>query len=153
MRSPLNPILPLIKGETPSGYVSRVARLYRTTPRDLCSDLGMRWPFLCSGHEDQLERLAWLTGQDCSVLKMWSATKLAAGRYRVGRTHSSTGVFRRTASRFCPLCVSEARTQSGEHGIYELLEWKVLSLHRCEKHRRSHAAWLQSIALTRLLDY
>ncbi|WP_170327993.1 TniQ family protein [Ruegeria arenilitoris] len=134
MRSPLNPILPLIEGETPSGYVSRVARLYRTTPRDLCSDLGMRWPFLCSGHEDQLERLAWLTGQDCSALKLCSATKLAAGRYRVGLTHSSTGVFRRTASRFCPLCVSEARTQSGEHGIYELLEWKVLSLHRCDKH-------------------
>lgn len=134
MRSPLNPILPLIEGETPSGYVSRVARLYRTTPRDLCSDLGMRWPFLCSGHEDQLERLAWLTAQDSSALKMWSATKLAPGRYRVGRTHSSTGVFRRTASRFCPLCVSEARTQTGAHGIYELLEWKVLSLHRCEKH-------------------
>ncbi len=134
MKSPLTLSLPLIEGETPSGYVARMARLHRTTPRDLSSDLGMRWPFLCSGHKGQLERLAWLTGHDFLTLKLWSATKLSVGRYRVGQTHSSTGVFRRTALRFCPQCVLEARERSGDHGIYELLEWKVFSLHRCEKH-------------------
>lgn len=134
MKSPLTLSLPLIEGETPSGYVARMARLHRTTPRDLSSDLGMRWPFLCSGHEGQLERLAWLTGHNSSTLKLWSATKLALGRYRVGHTHSSTSVFRRTALRFCPQCVLEARERFGDHGIYEMLEWKVLSLHRCERH-------------------
>lgn len=151
MTAPLVRALPFIEGETLSGYVSRLAQLYQTTPRELCSDLGNRWPYLCSGREDQLWHIAWLTGHDYSTLKLWSATKLSVGRYRVGNTVSSTGVFRRTASRCCPRCVFEAQEQSGAQGIFELLEWKVLSLHRCEKHgvplltlpsaRHSHEAY------------
>lgn len=126
--------LPLMTGETPSGHVSRLAKLHDTTPRDFCSDLGMHWPSLCSGRWDQLERLAWLTGHDVEQLKLWAATPITPKQYQVGKATAPTRVFRRTACRCCPLCVYEGRKQHGAHGIFELLEWKVLSLHRCQTH-------------------
>jgi len=134
MIRPLIVTLPLLDGETPSGYVSRLAQLYKTTPRNLCSSLGLRWPYLCSGREDEIERLSWLAGQDYKSLKQWTATKHSAGRYCVGNATISTAIFRRTTCRCCPHCVYEAREQVGAHGVFELLEWKVLSLSRCEKH-------------------
>lgn len=134
MIRPLIVTLPLLEGETPSGYVSRLAQLYKTTPRNLCSSLGLRWPYLCSGREDEIERLSWLTGQDYKSLMQWTATKHSVGRYCVGNATTSTAVIRRTACRCCPHCVYEAREQVGVHGVFELVEWKVLSLHRCEKH-------------------
>jgi len=36
--------LPLIDGEMPTSFVSRLARLHGTNPRDFCSDMGMQWP-------------------------------------------------------------------------------------------------------------
>ncbi|SDG16746.1 TniQ protein [Celeribacter baekdonensis] len=125
---------PLYEGETPASYVSRLAALHRTPPRDFCSDLGMRWPFLCTGHEDQIAQLAWLVGLPAAQLQRWSARKLSIGRYQVGRTHSSTGVFRRTATRLCPVCAEETLSATGPHGVAQRLEWSVLSLHRCETH-------------------
>jgi hypothetical protein len=134
MSAPLVLALPLVEGETLHGYVSRNATLFEITPRDFCTDLGMRWPFLCSGHDDQIERLAWLIDHPRESLQRWSAQRLSIGRYRVGRTHSSTGVFRRTATRLCPICVEDALTTTGPHGVFKLLEWSVLCLHRCHKH-------------------
>ncbi|MBU2867884.1 TniQ family protein [Pacificibacter marinus] len=135
MKAQLSLMLPLIEGETPASFVSRLAALHQTSPRDFCSDLGMRWPFLCTGHEDQVAQLAWLVGQPATQLHRWSARKLSIGRYKVGRTHSSIGVFRRTATRLCPVCAEEALSETGPHGVAQRLEWSALSLHRCETHQ------------------
>ena len=134
MKAQLSLMLPLFEGETPASYVSRLATLHHTPPRDFCSDLGMRWPFLCTGHEDQIECLSWLVGLPATQLKKWSARKLSIGRYQVGHTHSSTGVFRRTVTRLCPICAAEALNETGPHGVAQRLEWSVLCLHRCEAH-------------------
>ncbi len=134
MSVPLVLALPLIEGETPASYVARNARRHALAPRDFCSTLGMRWPFLCSGHPDQIERLAGLTGQGRDWLQRWSAEKIGIGRYRVGKTLATTAAFRRTATRVCPLCVQEALAETGSHGVFQLLEWSVLCLHRCDKH-------------------
>lgn len=134
MSAPLGLSLPFVEGETLHGYVSRNALFLEITPRDFCTDLGLRWPSLCSGYEDQIARLAWLINHPKENLQRWSAQQLSIGRYRVGRTHSSTGVFLRTATRLCPMCVEEALETTGPHGVFSLLEWSVLCLHRCHKH-------------------
>ena len=134
MTSPLVLALPLIEGETLPGYVSRSASLYDTTPRDFCSDLGMRWPFLCSGMDDQVERLAWLIDVAPSRLQDWITRKIAVGRYQVAKTFASTGVLRRTAVRLCPRCVVEAFHANGPSGIYQKLEWSVLCIEQCDRH-------------------
>lgn len=134
MTAPLARALPFIEGETLSGYVSRNARLHEATPRDFCSDLGMRWPFLCSGHDDQVEQLAWLTGEPLDIFRTWRTQKVGIGRYRVGQAIASTGVLRRTAVRLCPKCVSSALSEHGPSGVFQLLEWSVLCIERCARH-------------------
>ena len=134
MTAPLVLALPLIEGETLPGYVSRSASLHNTTPRDFCSDLGMRWPFLCSGRDDQIERLAWLIDVTPSRLQDWITRKIAVGRYQVAKAFASTGVLRRTSVRLCPRCVIEAFDENGPSGIYQKLEWSVLCIERCDRH-------------------
>ncbi len=134
MTAPLKLALPFIEGETLSGYVSRNAKLHETTPRDFCSDLGMRWPFLCSGRDHQIERLAWLLGVQPSLLKTWRTRKIGIGRYEVGRAIASTGTLRRTAVRLCPRCVESALSDVGSHGLFQMLEWSILCIERCAHH-------------------
>ncbi len=135
MTSPLLPSLPLKEGETLTGYVSRSAKLYETTVRDFCSDLGMRWPYLCSGHDDQIERLAWLIGKRPENLRAFTSGKVEIGRFRFGKTMATFGALRRTAARFCPRCVADALARTGLHGICQMQEWAVTSLYSCPHHR------------------
>jgi len=128
------PILQFSDGESLSGYVSRRAALHATTPRDLCTDLGMRWPALCSGYNDQIERLAWLTGERSEKLKLWSVKKVGNGRYRVGQAHASMGTLRRTTVRLCPQCVARSLSEVGPAGVYQLLEWSLICIDRCNEH-------------------
>ncbi|WP_417247473.1 TniQ family protein [Celeribacter sp.] len=122
-------------GETPASIVSRIAARNAISPRNLCSDLGLRWPFLCSGYPDQLSGLADVAGLRLANLKQWNPEKIGIGRYRVGLTRSSTGVFRRTATRVCPVCIEQALEKDGRHGAHQLLEWNVMCLHGCEHHK------------------
>lgn len=135
MNSALVPTLPLIEGEALSGYVSRTAKLYETTPRDFCSDLGMKWPALCTGHENQINRLSWLLGVPVKSLKDHTICKLTQGRYQIGRTHATIGVLRRTSGRLCPKCVASALDSSGAMGLFHQLEWSVSCVHVCFVHR------------------
>ena len=132
--APLIRSLELLPGETPASYVSRLAAYHGTIPREFCSDFGMRWPFLCSGQDDQLRRLSRLTGADLRQLQFWSPGRLQSGRYRVGGAVSSVGAFRRTSIRLCPICMTEALDGPGTRAIFQLLEWCVTCLHRCEMH-------------------
>jgi len=137
MTAPLVLALPFIEGETLHGYVSRNAALHETTPRNFCSDLGMRWPFLCSGHDGQIERLAWLTETRTDMLRTWCTKKIGIGHYQIGKTVASTGILRRTAVRLCPKCVVAALTETGPHGVVQQLEWSILGIYCCPKHKCS----------------
>ena len=131
---PLVRTLLLFEGETQTSYVSRLAAYHGTSPRDFSSDLGMRWPSICSGRDNHLAQLARLTGASFDQLKFWSPVKMTIGRYKVGATVSSVGAFRRTAIRVCPLCALEAGGRDGPSGFFQLLEWSVTCLHRCATH-------------------
>ena len=124
-----------VNGETPASIGSRLAARNGVRPRDLCSDMGMRWPFLCSGHPDQLALLADVGGLELENLELWGAQQVPTGHYRVGHTRSTTGVFRRTSSRVCPACIEEGLGKSGRHGAHQLLEWNVLCISGCERHK------------------
>lgn len=132
--SPLKPALSFMAGETLSGYVSRQAKLHETTPRGFCTDLGMRWPFLCSGHDDQVERLAWLTGEPLDLLRQWRTLQIETGHYMIGKAQANIAVLRRTALRLCPQCVMNALSETGPSGVFQMLEWSILSIKTCEKH-------------------
>lgn len=134
MTATLLPALPIVEGETIPGYVSRYAKLFGITARDFCSDVGMRWPWLCSAHESQLERLAWLTGQPLWLLEFWNPQKIGRGRYTVGHAVAGSSVFRRTAVRLCPQCVATPLAVNKYHLICQKLEWSVLSIHGCSRH-------------------
>lgn len=134
MTAPLLPALPLIEGETLTGYVSRSAKLYETTPRDFCTDLGMRWPYLCSGHEDQIERLAWIINKRPEEVTALAAGKVGNGRFKLGQTVATFGTFRRTAARFCPKCVTNAMSNTGPYGVFQMQEWAITCLQICPQH-------------------
>ncbi|WP_339114472.1 TniQ family protein [Thioclava sp. GXIMD2076] len=121
-------------GETPASIAARLACRNETPPRDLCSDMGLRWPYLCSGHPDQLSLLAEVSGVDLAYLHHWNPEQIGVGRYRIGQMRSTTGVFHRCLTRVCPLCLEEALAQFGRSGAHQLLEWNVLCLKGCERH-------------------
>lgn len=126
--------LPYIDGEMPSSFVSRLARLHGSNPRDFCSDMGLRWPDICSGHSDQLSLLAKLADVSTDELIFWSAPLTSPCRYRIGAELASTGAFRRAVTRICPTCVIEAESSGLKLGPFQRLEWLVLSIQVCERH-------------------
>lgn len=134
MRPLLNPILPFTEGETPSSYVARLARLFTSTPRDFCSDLGMRWPHICSAHLDQLETLSLLTSVPLNTLDQGAARLIGPCRYLVGLSSATNGTLRRATIRICPRCIVEAMEASGPGSAFQLLEWLVLPIGTCAKH-------------------
>lgn len=95
----------------------------------------MRWPYLCSGHDAQIERLAWLIGKRPEELRAFTSGKVEIGRFRFGKTMATFGALRRTAVRFCPRCVADALARTGLHGICQMQEWAVTSLYSCPHHR------------------
>lgn len=44
-------------------------------------------------------------------------------------------MFRRTSSRVCPACIQEALGDGGRSAAYQMLEWNVLCLSGCERHK------------------
>lgn len=132
----LIPRLHLQDGETVTGYVSRYAARLEVTPRDFCSDLSMRWPFLCSGREDQLRQLAYLTDQSAELLLFRRSRKISARRFAIGGTVASTDVFRRALVRFCPACAYE-RMASNDRQPVQMLEWSLLCIGACPIHHCS----------------
>ncbi|SLN55982.1 TniQ family protein [Ruegeria meonggei] len=130
----LNPILPFTERETPSSYVARLARLYTSTPRDFCSDLGMRWPHICSAHLDQLATLSLLTRVPLNTLEQGAARLIGPCRYLVGLSSATNGTLRRATIRICPRCIVEAMEASGPESAFQLLEWLVLPIRTCAKH-------------------
>lgn len=135
MNKPLTITLPLVPGEALSGYVSRTAKFYETTPRDFCSDLGMKWPALCSGHDSQLTQLSWLLGIPVKELQDHCIRTLTHAGYQVGRTQTTKGVITRTSGQLCPKCVVAALDCSGPKGVFHLLEWSLTCVHVCFVHR------------------
>lgn len=76
--------LPLNEYETPASYVSRLSRRNQTIPREFCSDLGMRWPHVCSSHADQLERLSYLWA--CGLVSQFSRNDAGNGHIARDKT-------------------------------------------------------------------
>ena len=126
--------LPLNEYETPASYVSRLSRRNQTIPREFCSDLGMRWPHVCSSHADQLERLSYLSRINLEGLKAAGAVLIAQSRYQVGHSQATTGTFRRAVTRICPKCTQEAVERDGPTGPFQKLEWLLLCVGVCRKH-------------------
>ncbi|MEM9576299.1 MAG: TniQ family protein [Pseudomonadota bacterium] len=127
--------LPLQEGETPASFAARLAYRNRTKPRDFCSDMGLRWPHVCSGHSDQLRRLAYLSGASFERLELASARFLSPSRYQVGLSSATSGTFRRAITRVCPTCVLDAMERHGEAGPFQNLEWLLLCVTVCRLHQ------------------
>ena len=126
--------LPLQEGETPASFAARLAYRNRTKLRDFCSDMGLRWPHVCSGHSDQLRRLAYLSGASFERLELASARFVSPSRYQVGLSSATSGTFRRAITRVCPTGVLEAMERHGETGPYQDLEWLLLCVDTCRVH-------------------
>ncbi len=126
--------VPLQWGETPASFAARLAYRNRTRPRDFCSDMGLRWPHVCSGHSDQLRRLAYLSGASFDKLEVSSARLISPSRYQVGLSSATSGTFRRAIARVCPTCVLEAIERDGEYGPFQNLEWLLLCVSVCRQH-------------------
>ncbi|WP_298976256.1 TniQ family protein [uncultured Roseobacter sp.] len=126
--------VPLIPFETTASYVSRLARKNMTVPREFCSDMGMRWPHICSSHQIQLERLSEISGAPLDDIVGASAKLVSPCRYQVGRSFATSGTFRRAITRVCPRCIVEAVESDGPCGAFQQLDWLLLCLGVCRKH-------------------
>lgn len=133
-RTPLFPVLPIVQDETTTSFVSRLAAANFATPREFCTDMGMYWPHLCTGYDDQVAQLSWVSGIPVQQLALQSAPCTSRSRYSVGFARASAGVFRRASTRICPHCMVQAIEQNGKHGAFQKLDWLLMSIHSCEEH-------------------
>lgn len=134
MKRQLALTLPHHHMETPASYVARLSRRNLSVTREFCSDLGLRWPHICSAHPDQLERLSQLAGVPLEALELAAARLVGPCRYRVGHSFATSGSFRRATTRVCPKCIVDAINGSGPENAFQLLEWLVLPIGTCAKH-------------------
>lgn len=126
--------LSLMKNETPASYVSRLSRKNLTLPREFCSDLGMHWPHICSAHEDQLQRLSYLSGVTLDDIRFSAAPSIAPGRYKVGFSEAGKTTLRRAMVRICPQCTVEAFERHGWLGAHQRLDWLLQPISVCQIH-------------------
>ncbi|WP_147126046.1 TniQ family protein [Shimia ponticola] len=126
--------LDLKEMETPASFAARLARRNGLIPREFCTDLGMRWPDVCSAHPDGLKRLAQLSGANLDALMLTAAPQESNLRFSVGHSQATSGTFRRTVNRVCPRCMTAAIQREGDTGPFQRLEWLLLPLHVCREH-------------------
>lgn len=131
------PLVPLEADESPTSFVSRLARLHVKTARRFCQDLGIGFQSLVNGGREALGRLSYLARAPLGTL-------IDNAMVRTGRNdHLWRGqaIGSENLSRFtlqvCPRCLEEDVALSARglgHGPYGRATWLVRYLRTCPRH-------------------
>jgi len=133
----LHPFVPLLTGETVTGFCSRLAAIHKTTSvRTFLRYLGRRFTPIVFGHAAALDDLADLTGVSPAEIARSSSVRAAGHITHRGEVFPMT-MSRRTRTFVCPRCLAE----DGEHArrmpieaSYARMIWSLTPIRACPRH-------------------
>lgn len=137
--------VPLIDGESPGSFCSRLARANgRESMHAFCEDMGLLAAHVCYGAPAQLERLADLCGFDAALFRERSifrdGMKIHVRGESVARCETS-----RYSFRCCPRCIEDDRAAPGTVGPWLRAAWSVALVRTCPV----HAVMLEQVPVPR----
>ncbi|MEE7440790.1 TniQ family protein [Methylobacterium oryzae] len=133
----LDPVVPFMSGETPDGFVSRLARLNRIAgAARLCADLGVSYNGVLGGRPEALARVAELVGMDPAPLHRQACIRDGDRWTLRGQSLAASSLFRE-ARRVCPACLQEdqraSALPSGLSPYFRTL-WHIAHVRACPVH-------------------
>jgi len=132
---PVSFALPLKPCETGTSYTSRSAReLGLNSPDELCTELGLYWPFVARGDLDHFECLARVCGANLDELIHWSVRQVDRKQITLCGEVLSNNSMSRTRPRVCPVCIMEDIATGGITNAYRRNYWQPLWIGCCEDH-------------------
>ena len=128
----LYPTLPLGDDETPTSFLSRLARLHRSgTARMLAYDLGLNAQAIIDGDPIMLDRLAALSSASAKALNH-NGISVENAHWRIRGQLMLKSSMQRTSVRLCPACIGDHLREGSEP--YGRVEWQIVSIRTCAKH-------------------
>jgi hypothetical protein len=139
MTSRLNPTLALGAGESPTSFVSRLARLHMTaTARVFATDMGFTFQAVADGDRDALNAVARLAGADPAILIANAIERLPDLSFRLRGQSLAKSSLRRDQLYVCPLCCRDDAATAARRpdtAVYGRTVWLLDSIRTCAQHR------------------
>lgn len=133
----LDPVVPFMPGETPDGFVSRLARLNRIAgAARLCADLGVSYNGVLGGRPDALASVAELVGMDPAPLHRQACIREGDRWALRGQVLAASSLFREPR-RVCPACLREDQRTSAlppTLSPYFRTLWHIAHIRTCPVH-------------------
>ena len=133
----LNPTLPLMPGESPASFVSRLANINGiSTAREFCLDMGLRFQDVVDGTDDALVALADLSGAPVDALLI-NAIRRIEGSLNIGNQRLNKAALRRQRLFVCALCLKEDIRKSDldpDFAVYGRTIWLLDHIRTCPHH-------------------
>jgi hypothetical protein len=143
MEARLYPTLPLAEHETPTSFVSRLARLHRSgSARMFCTDLGFTFQSVIDGEPSKLAYLARISGATERTLVV-SATQREDKGWRLHGQLLLKSSMQRTSVRVCPACIGEDLKSASLNSVYGRVSWQIVSIRTCATHGMAILAAVQ----------
>lgn len=133
----LDPTLPLMHGESPTSFVSRLANINRIgTSREFCLDMGFRFQDVVDGTDDALTIVSELSGAPIETLTK-NAIRRIDGSFFIANQRLTKPALRRQRLFVCPACLKDdIRTSSlpPEFAAYGRTAWLLTHIRTCPIH-------------------
>lgn len=128
-------VLPVMPGDTPIGYASKVALGIGRTLRLFVRDIGSNFQALVDGETTAVEHLCRVCGIDPDVFNNSTLVTLPGRRYVIGGQQFLMDQVQREYLRVCLCCVEEQMSASrGVLSVGANAHWHLLPLYACPKH-------------------
>ncbi|MEJ0052122.1 MAG: TniQ family protein [Methylovirgula sp.] len=133
----LNPTLPLMPGESPASFASRLANIHGIgSAREFCLDMGFQFQGVVDGAEEALTALSELSGASLDSLRI-NAIRRAGGVFSIGTQRLNKASLRRERLHVCPLCLKddiETSAVPAAFAVYGRTIWLLNHIRTCPLH-------------------
>ena len=139
MTTRLHPTLAVGAGESPTSFVSRLARLHMTaTARVLATDMGFDFQAVADGNRDVITYVASLAGADPAILIANAIVRTPDLSWRLRGQSLAKSSLRRDQLYVCPICCRDdaaTTTLRPDTAVYGRTVWLLDSIRTCPQHR------------------
>ncbi|NIZ11927.1 TniQ family protein [Phaeobacter sp. HF9A] len=132
---PLRASLPLVLGESPASYASRLAYFCGfECGASFCAAADLDLYAISAGEAAQMRGLAALSGSTIEAIARFAVVQDIHRRYRVAGQLVEGRWIVRSKLRLCPLCVAEELETTGQNGFTGQAGWQMAFLRECPTH-------------------
>lgn len=128
-------VLPVMPGETPVGYASRLALRIGCSLRVFCSRIDLPLQKLLDGVPSAVQQLRDVCQLGSSTFADTTYVRAPGRRFMLAGETLSIDQVNRVTLRICPVCVDQQLADGRDiHEVWSPREWHLPSLHVCDAH-------------------